>query len=248
MALYITDDFSITKLFASKDIHLTMREDGDNKLHYLTIHLHTVRDFYESSRWNIAYQLITRDKYKQYFSIKEDADVTPLQAVKMVLFDLGQYGPYRETYNILREQIPTFLDDVTFNNKQIASGDLIITEEIWNYIIYILKLSYGEKTDLPLVFDSEESRKFWLAQKALNDKIARLKAKKDGDKDALIKIMLSITYAFPSLTIDYLFSQTMAQIQWLQQYAAKSVSYEVNAQAFAAGNMKKGQKLDFFIK
>ena len=70
MALYITDDFSITKLFASKDIHLTMREDGDNKLYYLTIHLHTVRDFYESSRQNIAYQLITSDKYKQYFSIK----------------------------------------------------------------------------------------------------------------------------------------------------------------------------------
>ena len=82
----------------------------------------------------------------------------------------------------------------------------------------------------------------------MNDKIARLKAKKNGDKDALIKIMLSITYAFPSFTIDYLFNQTMAQIQWLQQYAAKSVSYEVNAQAFAAGNMKKGQKLDFFIK
>jgi hypothetical protein len=40
----------------------------------------------------------------------------------------------------------------------------------------------------------------------------------------------------------------MAQIQWLQKYAAGAVSYEVNAKAFAAGNVKKGKKLDFFIK
>ena len=61
-------------------------------------------------------------------------------------------------------------------------------------------------------------------------------------------MMLTITYKFPSLTIDYLFNQTMAQIQWLQRMAAGAVSYEVNAQAFAAGNVKKGKKLDFFIK
>jgi hypothetical protein len=60
--------------------------------------------------------------------------------------------------------------------------------------------------------------------------------------------MLSITYAFPSLTFDYLYNQTMAQIQWLQKHAAGAMSYEVNAKAFAAGNVKKGKKLDFFIK
>jgi hypothetical protein len=59
---------------------------------------------------------------------------------------------------------------------------------------------------------------------------------------------LAITYAFPSITIDYLLDQTMAQIQWLQKYAAGAVSYEVNAKAYAAGNVKKGKKLDFFIK
>jgi hypothetical protein len=48
--------------------------------------------------------------------------------------------------------------------------------------------------------------------------------------------------------MDYLINQTMAQIQWLQKQAAGAVSYEVNAQAFAAGNMKKGKKLEFFIK
>jgi len=99
----------------------------------------------------------------------------------------------------------------------------------------------------PLIFSSEEARKFFLAQQAAEEKIRKTRAK-DGDKDGLIKMMLVITYKFPSLTIDYLFDQTMAQIQWLQKLAAGAVSYEVNAQAFAAGNTKKGKKLDFFIK
>lgn len=87
-----------------------------------------------------------------------------------------------------------------------------------------------------------------MAQREQEEKIAKLKQSRNGDKDGLAKILLSITYAFPSITIDYLCNQTMAQIQWLQKYAAGAVSYEVNAQAMAAGNMKKGKKLDFFIK
>ena len=87
-----------------------------------------------------------------------------------------------------------------------------------------------------------------MAQREQEEKIAKLKQSRDGDKDGLAKVLLSITYAFPSITIDYLCNQTMAQIQWLQKYAAGAMSYEVNAQALAAGNMKKGKKLDFFIK
>ena len=87
-----------------------------------------------------------------------------------------------------------------------------------------------------------------MAQREKEERIAKLKSTKQVDQDALIKSFLSITYAFPSLTIDYLCNQTMAQIQWLQKYAAGAMSYEVNAQAMAAGNMKKGKKLEFFIK
>ena len=87
-----------------------------------------------------------------------------------------------------------------------------------------------------------------MAQKAAEEKIKKIKSQGNGDIDALAKMMLSITYAFPSLTFDYLYNQTMAQIQWLQKYAAGAMSYQVNAQAFAAGNVKKGKKLDFFIK
>ena len=99
----------------------------------------------------------------------------------------------------------------------------------------------------PPTFDSPEARALWLAQQENEAKIRRIK-NSGGDSDGIMKIFLAIMYKFPSFTVDYLFDQTLAQIQWLQKYAAGAVSYEVNAQAYAAGNVKKGKKLDFFIK
>ena len=112
----------------------------------------------------------------------------------------------------------------------------------------MLKLSCGEKVVQPPNFDSEEARQLYLAQQEQEERIRKIKAQGNHDKEGLMKALLAITYKFPSFTVDYLLDQTMAQIQWLQKYAAGAVSYEVNAQAYAAGNVKKGKKLDFFIK
>lgn len=103
----------------------------------------------------------------------------------------------------------------------------------------------------PILFETEEARKFYLAQKANERRMEAIRqkgVKNEQHDDTVMKLLLSITYSFPSFTVDYLFDQTMAQIRWLQKKAAGAVSYEVNAKAFAAGNVKKGKKLDFFIK
>ncbi|MBO5947570.1 hypothetical protein J6Q66_01895, partial [bacterium] len=105
----------------------------------------------------------------------------------------------------------------------------------------------GEKVEKPRTFASEDERKFYMAQKEMDEKIKRIKTQAPGDAESLLKAFLSIQYKF-NLSFDYLGEQTLAQIHWLHQYAAGAVSYEVNAKAFAAGNMKKGAKLDFFIK
>jgi hypothetical protein len=66
----------------------------------------------------------------------------------------------------------------------------------------------------PQIFHSPEERAFYLKQQELEEKIKKIKDdnKENGDKEGLLKSMLSITYSFPSLTFDYLFNQTMAQI------------------------------------
>ena len=167
-----------------------------------------------------------------------------------MIFEYGQYNRYRIIATKMREVLVWLIPNINIDmkSKTLSVDGLTITSEIWDYILYILKLICGEKVTQPLSFDSEEARKFFMAQKEKEEKIRRLKEQQNVDKDALMKAFLSITYAFPSITIDYLCNQTMAQIQWLQKYAAGAVSYEVNAQAMAAGNMKKGKKLEFFIK
>ena len=111
----------------------------------------------------------------------------------------------------------------------------------------MLRLSCGEKVEKPRTFTSEDERQFYLAQKVMEEKIKKIKTQAPGDSEGLLKSFLSIQYSF-NLSFEYLAEQTMAQIHWLQKHAAGAVSYEVNAKAFAAGNMKKGKKLDFFIK
>ena len=237
------NNFSISKLFMGKDITVY----ADNKP--FIIRVHSIKEFYENPDLNSVYHLWTSSLssiQKLYFTEVKDS----FDAMTTMIFEYGQYGKYRDIANKMRAILPLFLPQVNIDmtQKEIKVNDITMTSEIWEYILYILKLSCGEKVNQPLSFDSEEARKFYMAQREQEEKIAKLKQSHNGDKDGLAKVLLSITYAFPSITIDYLCNQTMAQIQWLQKYAAGAMSYEVNAQAMAAGNMKKGKKLDFFIK
>ena len=239
----IESNYSISKLFISKDI--TVFIEGKSFI----IKVYSVKDFYDNADLNSVYHLWTSsisDLQKLYFTKIKDN----YEAITTMIFDYGQYSRYRDIANKMRDVLSLILPQVNIDmtQKVISVNGITITSEIWDYILYILKLSCGEKVTQPLSFDSEEARKFYMAQREQEEKIAKLRSQANGDKDALAKIMLSIIYAFPSLTIDYLCNQTMAQIQWLQKYAAGAMSYEVNAQAMAAGNMKKGKKLDFFIK
>lgn len=237
-------DFNITKLFISKTI--TIRPTDKTQFH---LQLKTMRDFYENHDWNLFYQLFVLNPklLNKSFGFTDQDNKTSWFYLNLILFNLGIYDQFASIYTIAQNILTELFPELSIENAQIKVNNIIMTEEIWEYVCYVLKLSYGEKVEKPLIFSSEEARKFFLAQQAAEEKIRKARSK-DGDKDGLIKMMLVITYKFPSLTIDYLFDQTMAQIQWLQKLAAGAVSYEVNAQAFAAGNAKKGKKLDFFIK
>ncbi len=247
--MFIEDNYSITRLFIDKKIKIIVREKQDGATIFkFFLTLKPVKDLYTDDNWNIAFQLLTNDNYKKLFMLN-DLPLTHFQAITLLICNLGQYDKFASFADLLRTTLTEIISDFNIDFKQqcLKIGDNTITEEIWERIIYLLKLSCGEKVTPPPTFDSEEARKLYLAQKAAEEKIRKIRSQK-GDADTISKMMLSITYAFPSITIDYLWNQTLAQIQWLQKYAAGAMSYEVNAKAFAAGNVKKGKKLDFFIK
>lgn len=238
----IKDNFNLFNLFLDKHVKVYI----NNKV--FQVRMPSIKEFHLNEDLNITYHLWTSsmEKNKKILPIEVDSS---LQFVKVIIFHLGMYKEYSLLADKMKTGLLFFIPNVNidFKQKELIIEGITITEEIWDYILYLLKLSCGEKVEKPRTFASEEERKFYLAQKEMEEKIKKIKSQKPGDSEALLKTFLSIQYSF-KLSFDYLAEQTMAQIQWLQKYAAGAVSYEVNAQAFAAGNMKKGKKLDFFIK
>lgn len=238
----IKDNFSIFNLFLDKKVKIFI----DNRSFYVKVP--TIKELSLDEILNSSYHIWIQpvDKMKKMLPMDfKDS----FEFLNIILFQLGIYQEYNTiAYNFkktLSEIVPNI--EIDYKNKQLIVNDIIITSEIWEYVLYVLRLSCGEKVEKPRTFTSEAERQFYLAQKKMDEKIKSIKAQKPGDSDSLIKSFLTIQYVF-NLSFDYLAEQTLAQIQWLQGYAAGAVSYEVNAQAFAAGNMKKGKKLDFFIK
>lgn len=243
----ITSNYGITKLFSSKDIQVVV----DNET--FIIRCKTARDMIEDKTWNSILHFLIMD-------VAEWEKVLPLNLansfdyLSTLVFQLGAYKQYNGFAINIRKYLQEILPGLTFDFKSKVNSmkinNLTITSEIWNYITYILKLSSGVKATQPRTFNSAEEKAFFLKQQEYELRIQQLRQKDstNSDKESLMKMLLTIIYVFPSLSLDYLFDQTLAQIRWLHTFAAGEASYLVNAQACAAGNMKKGTKLDFFIK
>ena len=246
-----TNDLNITKLFVSKNITITI-DDDSQKLSFILVPK-LVRDFVENDSWNKTFYFLTLDvlDWKEIFHDKIVYDESFFY-IQTVIFQLAAYQQYREIANnfekYLQEIIPNL--EINTSTKKFIVDGITITPEIWNYVIYVLQLTCGKKVQQPRIFLTQEERSFYLKQQEMERRIKKIKQQNanKGDDDGILKSMLAITYSFPSLSFDYLFDQTLAQIHWLAKMAAQEVSYRVNAQAFAAGNMKRGKKLDFFIK
>lgn len=255
----ITDNFSIDLLFISKEVSVLIRNEEVNE--EILVKAPVVKEILTNQEVLIGYQLLKMD----ISQLNKDTELkikSSWEWLQTILFRLGQF----KTYSTIALHIRNFLEyifisSVSFDHFQLKIGNININEQIWDYLFYIIKLIYGEKSNKPLDLSgmSEGARKFYLAQLENEKIISRIRQtgrrvnskgeeiKKEEKGDEISKILLNITYSFPSFTFDYLLNQTMAQILWLQSYAAGAMSYEVNAKAFAAGNFKKGQTLKPFI-
>ena len=257
---FFTDNYSITRLFIQKQvtIKVTSADDATSVLKVpvcdIKVNLPCAKDFYLNSDFSLLYAIFSapiKDLKKSNLLFQEIDNMFEL--AQFIVFKLAfvDSHQYRKIADLIRDGLPKYIEglDIDMKSHEFKINNIIITREIWEYIWYILQLSCGKKVTKPLTFTSEEARKFFEQQQEYDEIISKTRqADKKDQNDDFMKVLLTIIYCFPSLTIDYLFNQTMAQIYWLRQYAAGSISYEVNAKAFAAGNVKKGKKLDFFIK
>jgi hypothetical protein len=244
------NNFDLFQLFITKDIKVWPEGSPQD---YFIIKAPTIKDFYLKENLNMIINLLnSNSKELKEFNPLLKGEVSFLILLNSIFFDLSMYKEFwsftKSLKSGLEELIPSIIIDKT-NKKIFVKEGLELTDDNCNSIQKVIKLICGDNRET-VKPTSKESSDFYEAQKEQEAKIAALRRKTNSEKnkDGLLKTFLFIEYKFPSYTHEYLLNQTMAQIQWLQKYAAGAVSYEVNAEVFAAGNMKKGSKLDFFIK
>lgn len=131
----------------------------------------------------------------------EDCNNT-FDVVKLMLFRLSKYIQYFHIASAIQQSLLKLIDNLTIDtkNQKFLIGDFEITRDVWDYIIYILKLSYGEKVTQPLTFENEAARKFYEKQKAL-DKIIeklvpRLKTRVKAIRNHLVKFVFQLCILF----------------------------------------------------
>jgi len=242
----INSNYSILNLFIkdNKEVKIFIGNQ------VIILYLKSLKNFFSNEEWATCYTIICRDEYRKKLLPTQFQSEDSLTEIKNLIFEFGMYAQYTKIVSLLREQLSTLIHNLFFDfkKKELIANDVIITSDIWNYIINILKLSCGEKEEKTPVFENEAARQLYLAQKEFEKQVNKIKNKNGGDTEQILKILLTISYQIPALTFDYLFNQTMAQIHWLYTYAAQSVSYDVTKMAYASGNLKKGQTPNFFIK
>lgn len=244
------NNFDLFQLFITKNIKIWEKGNPQN---YFIVKAPTIRDFYLNENLNIVINLLNAsEKELKEFNPLLKGEVNFVALVYSIFFDLSKYKQLWSFTKSLKEGLESLIPSISIdkiNKKIFVKEGVELTDDICNSIQKIVKLICGDNRE-EIKPSSKEANKFYEAQREQDRKIAALKAKfgNSKNKDNLLKTFLFIEYKFPTYSHEYLLDQTMAQIQWLQSYAAGAVSYEVNTKVFAAGNMKKGSKLDFFIK
>ena len=122
----ITTNYSITQLFASKDIDFYL--DGQ---YGFFIRVPTTKQLLTDRKFNRGYLFITSsiDNLNKLFFIKLKDVFT---AVKLCLFNLIQYKEYKELIQDISYTLRSLIPDLKIdtNQKQLKVNDVIITEEI----------------------------------------------------------------------------------------------------------------------
>ena len=244
------NNFDLFQLFIIKDITVWNKENSQENF---IIHAPSIKEFYTNNNLTIFINLLNASQ-KELKSINPflKGSIAFKDFLYSCFFELGLYKEFWDFNKNIEDGFKTLIPSLIVDKKQkkiFIKGNLELTNDICNSIQEVVKLICGDNRET-VKPTSKESSDFYEAQKEQEAKIAALRRKTNSEKnkDGLLKTFLFIEYKFPNYTHEYLLNQTMAQIQWLQKYAAGAVSYEVNAEVFAAGNMKKGSKLDFFIK
>lgn len=240
----LQSDFSVFRLFAN---HSIMIFDENNPFDKVIIKIPSLREKYENSYLNIFYGFFNQgiSKFKEMFrKLNLNCD-NEFDALKCI-FQLGYLKEFNYYYSSILNSLEFFFNSkIEYINDTftIVNQKKTLDLDLFNYVMYLLRLAEGMKVEPPRTFKSDADRKQYEKLLEQEEKIRKIRAngvdiKNSGNLDPM-KGFISILIAFPQYSIEDIFNFTSCQIVSLQSYAARIIKYDVEKRAYAAGNLKK---------
>lgn len=247
------DDYDLLKSFLNKEVIII-----DKKMLFKTIvTLPTIKDFITYPELVVCLNIFKQPIKELIKGFDFWNPKNYLEFVKLIYFEFNNIIEFQKIYESIDFFIHFILqkNDLKIDNesRNFYINNYNLDNILWDYILYIIWISFGEKRDKPKIFNSEAEEEFFKLQKESEDRIKQIRSRgvnitndHSNNKNQLLSVFSVIMYSFKQLDFNFLFNCTNAQINWLYQQAYKIANYEVEAKAFAAGNMKK--KLKFFTE
>lgn len=148
---------------------------------------------------------------------------------------------------VAQKYFKRYVGDIEFSENIIKIGDKRITSKEYQFIIESMQVAM-KKIPLPdlekekkekeeLDGMSEMERKMLLKQRAVEEKLAKAKQKKNDKREnglSLDDVCLALMYHFPQLTIETILSMNFYTLTWYFSYVGQLDAHEVHR--IAAGN------------
>lgn len=238
----ITTNWSISQLFLNNK-QIDVYVDG-RKL--TTIKLPSIREITTNNDLTLFYNVFDA----QALSILKEAMKvdTSLAVLENLLVNplFTNMKEFSKIHAALLTICYLYIEGFKISDRILQIHNTKLTVELWDTIVSLFRQASALKEQVTPKFANDKARELYEKQLAAEAKIAKMRSKDDQDSDRLMKICLLITYAFPSWTVNALLDLTMAQLVFLQGYAAKACAYETESTAYANGNLKKPPK--FFLE
>ena len=241
-----TSDYSVEKLFISKQIRLV-----NEKKQEVIIRVPTIAEAYQNKSFNIFLHIFN-DKKGVFTDILQVLQKNPKTDLELCweLLLCGHILELKDVSEAIRQTIKFIFQITNFkmeNNIIWLSDSLTLDEDLFNYVLFILRKSEGMKVEPPRTFKSEADRQRYLEQLAREEKIRKIRSEgnalisngKIGGKTSILNSFTMIIQAFPTYNFEQLFNMCFEQIVFLQQAAGKILKYQIERSAYAAGNLKK---------
>lgn len=215
----------------------------------ITFRCPTIKDLFEDKDLKkfIAFISLTPKKVKESTTLKLPFKYETQGDLIKGLVTFTEYGV------ILAKYFLKYIVDSDYTNKEIVvNGEKIISTE-FDYIAKVILVSMNQIPYEEIEIKKEETKEInpiikdiMEKQKQAEDKLKKIKAKKDkGSGLTIEQILLAITYEF-HLTPEYLLGLNYYGLIWYFGYVGKVDAHKLNQQILSSG-MSKQKSYNYWL-